>query len=124
MFQTLSVRGHAKRVGRRGRCGSGVSLALMTMRGETGYLGALSAPVWGFNDVFYRRQEIVLKRDFGEFVMENVVFKPSFPSEIHAQTAIEASFRLHPQVASLDEVHRSRSTPRGARCVRSTKLVL
>ena len=84
----------------------GVSLALMTMRGETGYLGALSAPVWGFNDVFYRRQEIVLKRDFGEFVMENVVFKPSFPSEIHAQTAIEASFRLHPQVVHrVDEVH-------------------
>lgn len=101
----------------------GVSLALMTMRGEMGYLGALTAPVWGFNDVFYRRQDIALKRDFGEYVMENIVFKPSYPSEVHAQTAIEASFRLHPQVVHrVDEVHSVavHTTRSAVRCIDKT----
>jgi 2-methylcitrate dehydratase len=101
----------------------GVSLALMTMRGEMGYLGALSAPVWGFNDVFYRRQDIALKREFGEYIMENVVFKPSFPSEIHAQTAIEGAFRLHPQIVHrVDEVHSVavHTTRSAVRCIDKT----
>jgi len=101
----------------------GVSLALMTMRGEMGYLCALSAPVWGFNDVFYRRQEIVMRRELGEFIMENVVFKPSYPSEVHAQTAIEAAFRLHPQIIHrVDEIHSIavHTTRSAVRCIDKT----
>ena len=60
----------------------------------------------GFNDVFYRRTDLSVKRDFGEYVMENTLFKVSFPAEYHAQTAVEAAFRLHPQVVHrIDEVH-------------------
>jgi 2-methylcitrate dehydratase len=76
----------------------GVWIALTTMRGEMGYRLVLSAPVWGFNDVFFRRTDLSVKRDFGEYVMENTLFKVSFPAEYHAQTAVEAAFRLHPQV--------------------------
>jgi 2-methylcitrate dehydratase len=79
---------------------------MMTMRGEMGYDLVLSAPVWGFNDVYFRRQDLHVKRDFGEHVMENVLFKVAYPAEFHAQTAIEAAMRLHPQVVyRVDEVH-------------------
>jgi 2-methylcitrate dehydratase len=79
---------------------------MMTMRGEMGYDLVLSAPVWGFNDVYFRRQDLQVKRDFGEHVMENVLFKVAYPAEFHAQTAIEAAMRLHPQVVyRVDEVH-------------------
>ena len=79
---------------------------MMTMRGEMGYDLVLSAPVWGFNDVYFRRQDLQVKRDFGEHVMENVLFKVAYHAEFHAQTAIEAAMRLHPQVVyRVDEVH-------------------
>jgi 2-methylcitrate dehydratase len=45
------------------------------MRGEMGYRLVLSAPVWGFNDVFYRRAHLSVKRDFAEYVIENTLFK-------------------------------------------------
>jgi len=84
----------------------GVWIALLTMRGELGYRLVLSAPVWGFNDVFFRREDLKLKRDFREHVAEHVLFKASFPAEYHTQTAVEAAFRLHPQVVHrVDEVH-------------------
>ena len=76
-------------------------LALNAMRGEMGYKLALSAPVWGFNDVYYRKTELTMRRDFGEYVMENILFKVSYPAEAHAQTAVEAAFRIHPQVRAL-----------------------
>ena len=82
-----------------------VWLALLTMRGEMGYPLALSAPVWGFNDVYHRRTSLNVSREYGTYVVENVVFKVSFPGDVHAQTAMECALRLHPQVVHrVDEV--------------------
>lgn len=83
----------------------GVWLALMAMRGEMGYSSALTAPTWGFQDVLYRGQPVRLSRPLGTYVMENVLFKISFPAEFHAQTAVECAFQLHEQVKDrLDEI--------------------
>lgn len=83
----------------------GVWIALVTMKGEEGIDLVLSAPVWGFNDVFFRKDELRVPRAFKTHVVENVLFKPSFPCEYHAQTAVEACFSLHPQVVfRVDEV--------------------
>jgi 2-methylcitrate dehydratase len=73
-------------------------LAFMAMRGEMGYPSALTAPQWGFQDVVLRGKPLVLERPLGTYVMENVLFKVSFPAEFHAQTAVEAAIRLHAKV--------------------------
>jgi 2-methylcitrate dehydratase len=73
-------------------------LALMVMRGEMGYPAALAAPKWGFQDVLLKGKPIALARPLGTYVMENVLFKVSFPAEFHAQTAVEAAILLHPRV--------------------------
>ena len=84
----------------------GVWIALTTMRGERGHNLVLTAPVWGFNDVFYRKNDLRVARAFEERVAEDVLFKVAFPAELHAQTAVEASFALHPQVVHrIDEIH-------------------
>jgi 2-methylcitrate dehydratase len=75
-----------------------VRLALMALAGEMGYPSALSARTWGFCDVLFRGKPIVLSQPFGSYVMENVLFKISYPAEFHAQTAVEASMALHPVV--------------------------
>jgi 2-methylcitrate dehydratase len=81
--------------------------ALMALRGEMGYPSALSARTWGFYDVLYRGKSFALPQPFGCYVMENVLFKISFPAEFHAQTAVEAAMTLHAEVASrLDQVER------------------
>ena len=70
-----------------------------------GYPSALSASTWGFQDVLFKGKEVVLAREFGSYVMENVLFKISFPAEFHAQTAVEAALTLHPLVSHrLNEV--------------------
>jgi 2-methylcitrate dehydratase len=85
----------------------GVALALMTMAGEPGYPGALSAREWGFYDVSFRGSRFKLGRPYGSYVMENVLFKVSFPAEFHAQTAVECALRLHPLVRTrLGEIER------------------
>ena len=85
----------------------GVRLALMAMQGETGYPSAVSARNWGFSDVLFKGKEIVLGRPFGSYVMENVLFKISFPAEFHAQTAVECAIALHPDIRSrLDEIEK------------------
>ena len=76
----------------------GVWLALMTLRGEMGYPSVLGAPQWGFQDVLFRGRPIALARPLGAYVMENVLFKVSFPAEFHAQTAVEAAVALHPRI--------------------------
>jgi 2-methylcitrate dehydratase len=76
----------------------GVQLALWTLAGERGYSTPLSAPTWGFQDSLFRRQPVVAGRPFGTYVMENVLFKVSYPAEFHAQTAVEAAVTLHPVV--------------------------
>jgi 2-methylcitrate dehydratase len=81
--------------------------ALLAVRGEMGYPSALSASTWGFYDVLYRGKSFVLPQPFGCYVMENVLFKISFPAEFHAQTAVEAAMTLHSEVASqLDQIER------------------
>ncbi|MGA8657267.1 MAG: bifunctional 2-methylcitrate dehydratase/aconitate hydratase [Chthoniobacterales bacterium] len=83
-----------------------VRLALQALRGEMGYPSALSAKTWGFYDVVLNGNQLrIPQQGFGSYVMENVLFKISFPAEFHAQTAVEAALKLHPQVAQrLDEI--------------------
>ncbi len=76
----------------------GVQLAIITMQGEMGYPTALSAKQWGFYDVLFKGKPFVFQQPLGSYVMENILFKISFPAEFHAQTAVEASFKLYPQV--------------------------
>ncbi len=73
--------------------------ALTALRGEMGYPSALTAKNWGFQDVLFKGRPIELERRLSSYVMENVLFKISFPAEFHAQTAVEAALRLHPLVA-------------------------
>ncbi|WP_273887370.1 bifunctional 2-methylcitrate dehydratase/aconitate hydratase [Rubrobacter naiadicus] len=85
----------------------GVRLAMMAISGEMGYPKALSAEGWGFQDALFGGREIKLARPFESYVMENVLFKISFPAEFHAQTAAEAAIRLHPEVRDrLEEIER------------------
>ena len=85
----------------------GVWHALMALRGEMGYPGALTTETWGFQDALFRGKELKLARPLGSYVMENVLFKIAFPAEFHAQTAVECAFQLHGQVKDrLDQVER------------------
>ncbi|HXO66349.1 MAG TPA: bifunctional 2-methylcitrate dehydratase/aconitate hydratase [Steroidobacteraceae bacterium] len=77
-----------------------VRLALIALTGEMGYPSALSARTWGFSDVLFKGRPLTLPQPFGSYVMENVLFKISYPAEFHAQTAVEAAMKLHPQVAA------------------------
>ena len=79
----------------------GVRLALIARTGEMGYPSALSARTWGFYDVLFKGQPLKFQRGYGSYVMENVLFKISFPAEFHAQTAVEAAMRIHRQLLEL-----------------------
>ena len=84
-----------------------VRLALISMTGEMGYPSALSARNWGFQDVSFQGRTVKLARPLGSYVMENILFKISFPAEFHAQTAVECALKLHSQVSNrLDDVSR------------------
>jgi 2-methylcitrate dehydratase len=84
-----------------------VRLAMMTLQGEMGYLTALSATLWGFQDVLFKGRMLKLSRELGSYVMEHVLFKICYPAEFHAQTAVEAAIRLHPFVKDrIDEIDR------------------
>ena len=76
----------------------GVRLAMITMSGEMGYPGAISAPIWGFEDVLFKGDSLSLPQPFETYVMENILFKISFPAEFHAQTAVEAAVSLHSEI--------------------------
>jgi 2-methylcitrate dehydratase len=81
--------------------------ALISLTGEMGYPSALSAKTWGFYDVLFKGKSFSLPQPFGSYVMENVLFKISFPAEFHAQTAVEAAMTLHPQVKDrVDQIER------------------
>lgn len=75
-----------------------VRLAWLTLQGEKGYPSALTAKKWGFYDSLMRGEALKRSRAFGTYVMENVLFKISFPAEFHAQTAVECAIQLHPQI--------------------------
>jgi len=84
-----------------------VRLALIAMTGEMGYPSALSAPTWGYYDVLFKGNEFKFQRPYGSYVMENVLFKISFPAEFHSQTAVEAGMTLHPEVKDrIDEIEK------------------
>ena len=111
--QALRTYRHAPNTGSRKSWAAGdatsraVKLALMALQGEMGYPSALTAPGWGFYDVLFKGKPFILNQDFGSYVMENVLFKISFPAEFHAQTAVEAAFQLHDQVKGrLDDVEK------------------
>ncbi len=76
-----------------------VRLALIARTGEMGYPAALSAKTWGFYDVLFKGQPFKFQRPYGSYVMENVLFKISFPAEFHAQTAVECAMALHRELA-------------------------
>jgi 2-methylcitrate dehydratase len=102
--QSLRTYRHAPNTGSRKSWAAGdatsraVRLALIAKTGEMGYPSALTAKTWGFYDVLFRGKPFRFPRRYGCYVMENVLFKIAFPAEFHAQTAVEAAVRLHPQV--------------------------
>ena len=84
-----------------------VRLALIAQSGEMGYATAMTATKWGFQDVLFGGKPVELARPLDAYVMENVLFKISFPAEFHAQTAVECALTLHPSVGKrLDEIER------------------
>ncbi|MGC1522874.1 MAG: bifunctional 2-methylcitrate dehydratase/aconitate hydratase [Steroidobacteraceae bacterium] len=74
--------------------------AWFALKGEMGYPSALSAKTWGFQDVLFNGKPLALPQPFASYVMENVLFKISYPAEFHAQTAVEAAMTLHPEITS------------------------
>jgi 2-methylcitrate dehydratase len=84
-----------------------VWLAFMAIKGEMGYPSALTARTWGFCDALLRGKPLVVNRPYGSYVIENVLFKISFPAEFHAQTAVECAFKLQGQVKNrLQEIEK------------------
>jgi len=101
--QSLRTYRHAPNTGSRKSWAAGdatsraVRLALMVMKGEMGYPSALTAKTWGFYDVLFKGKPFAINQPYGSYVMENVLFKISFPAEFHAQTAVECALQLHPE---------------------------
>ncbi len=110
---TLRTYRHAPNTGSRKSWAAGdatsraVRLALLSLKGEMGYPTCLTAREWGFYDVFFKGKEFKFQRPYGSYVMENVLFKISFPAEFHAQTAVECALKLHAQVRDrLDQIEK------------------
>src|SRR5690349_20348771 len=82
-------------------CQRAVNLALKVLAGETGIPTVLSAPTWGFYDVLFKGKKFEFQRPYGSYVMENVLFKVSYPAEFHSQTAVEASEKIHAQLKAM-----------------------
>ncbi|WP_064747950.1 bifunctional 2-methylcitrate dehydratase/aconitate hydratase [Lysobacter antibioticus] len=88
-------------------CRRAVTHALNANKGVVGYPSALSVKTWGFYDIAFKGKQFEFERPFGSYVMENVLFKISFPAEFHAQTAVECAMKLHDQVKDkLDQIER------------------
>ncbi len=88
-------------------CRRAVTHALNAVKGVVGYPSALSVPTWGFYDIVFKGKAFQFERPFGSYVMENVLFKISFPAEFHAQTAVECAMQLHAEVKDrLDDIER------------------
>ena len=109
--QSLRTYRHAPNAGPRKSWAAGdatsraLQLVLLTQKGQIGYPSVLTAPTWGFYDVQFKGNAFSLPREFDSYVMENVLFKISFPAEFHAQTSVEAAVTLHPEIKDkLDEI--------------------
>ena len=84
-----------------------VMLGLMAVKGEMGYPSVLTAPRWGFYEVLFKGEPFKVSRPYGSYVMENVLFKISYPAGFHAQSAVECAVLLHPKVANrLSDIER------------------
>jgi 2-methylcitrate dehydratase len=100
--QSLRTYRHSPNTGSRKSWAAGdataraVRLALISQTGEMGYPSVLTARGWGFYDVLFKGKPFKFQRPFGSYVMENVLFKISFPAEFHSQTAVECAMTLHP----------------------------
>jgi len=105
--QSLRTYRHAPNTGSRKSWAAGdatsraVRLALMARTGEMGYPSVLSAKTWGFYDVLFKGQPFQFQRPYGSYVMENVLFKISFPAEFHSQTGVEAAMTLHGKLQAM-----------------------
>ena len=105
--QSLRTYRHAPNTGSRkswaagDACSRAVRLALIAQAGEMGYPSALTAPAWGFYDVSFQGRPFRFERGFGSYVIENVLFKISYPAEFHAQSAVEAAVTLHQRLREL-----------------------
>jgi len=115
--QSLRTYRHAPNAGPRKSWAAGdatsraMQLVLLTMKGQIGYPSALTAPTWGFQDVLFKGNQISLPQEFNSYVMENVLFKISFPAEFHAQTAVEAAVKLHTEIKDrVEEIKEIRIT--------------
>jgi len=111
--QSLRTYRHAPNTGSRKSWAAGdatsraVRLALIAKTGEMGYPSVLTAKTWGFYDVLFKGNAFKLSRPYGSYVMENVLFKISFPAEFHAQTAVECAMELHPKVRDrIDDIRK------------------
>jgi 2-methylcitrate dehydratase len=104
--QSLRTYRHAPNTGTRKSWAAGdataraVRLALIARTGEMGYPSVLSAKTWGFYDVSFKGNPFKFQRKYGSYVMENVLFKISFPAEFHSQTAVEAAMQIHALLAA------------------------
>src|SRR4249920_330050 len=107
--QALRTYRHAPNTGSRKSWAAGdatsraVRLALITMKGEMGYPSALTAKTWGFYDALFRGKPFRFDRSYGSYVMENVLFKISFPAEFHSQTAVEAAMQINEELLRLEK---------------------
>ncbi len=105
--QSLRTYRHAPNTGSRKSWAAGdatsraVRLALIAKTGEMGYPSVLSAKTWGFYDVLFKGNAFKFQRPYGSYVMENVLFKISFPAEFHSQTAVEAAMQIHQELHKL-----------------------
>ncbi len=105
--QSLRTYRHSPNTGSRKSWAAGdatsraVRLALIAKTGEMGYPSVLTAKTWGFYDVSFKGNEFKFQRDYGSYVMENVLFKISFPAEFHSQTAVEAAMTIHHKLKAL-----------------------
>jgi 2-methylcitrate dehydratase len=105
--QSLRTYRHAPNTGSRKSWAAGdatsraVRLALISKTGEMGYPSVLTAKGWGFYDVLFKGNEFKFQRPYGSYVMENVLFKISFPAEFHSQTAVECAMTLHAELKKL-----------------------
>ena len=105
--QSLRTYRHAPNTGSRKSWAAGdatsraVRLALIAKTGEMGYPSVLSAKTWGFYDVLFKGNAFKFQRPYGSYVMENVLFKISFPAEFHSQTSVEAAMQIHKELQKL-----------------------
>lgn len=111
--QSLRTYRHAPNTGTRKSWAAGdatsraVRLAMLTMQGEMGYPSVLSDSKWGFESNYFNGDRLILSRDLDSYVMENILFKISYPAEFHAQTAVEIALSMHADlIADIDKIER------------------